>query len=238
MDNGVFYAKKKKLYLRERKMFNVKISLFSGTRELEHKIDLMHDKVIECAMFFKEAFAIFLKEKRSLSYRRASKKIKNIESQADDLRREIESSLYAQNLIPDLRADVLQMVENIDKVINELDEVAHKFYIEQPDIPEQYQEDFKLLVKQVSDCAENMAISSRAFFRDFVTVRDYSQKVYFLEHESDKTSARLKENVFASDMELAHKIQLNMLIGEVADVADKAEDCIDALLIFTIKRDI
>ena len=189
-------------------------------------------------MYFKEAIAIFLKEKRSPSYRRASKKIKNIESQADDLRREIESSLYSQNLIPDLRADVLQMVENIDKVINELDEVAHKFYIEQPVIPEQYQEDFKLLVKQVSDCAENMAISSRAFFRDFVTVRDYSQKVYFLEHESDKTSARLKENVFASDMELAHKIQLNMLIGEVADVADKAEDCIDALLIFTIKRDI
>ena len=150
------------------------------------------------------------------------------------MRREIESSLYAQNLIPDLRADVLQMVENIDKVINELDEVAHKFYIEQPDIPKQYQDDFKLLVQQVSDCAENMAISSRAF----VTVRDYSQKVYFLEHESDKTSARLKENVFASDMELAHKIQLNMLIGEVADVADKAEDCIDALLIFTIKRDI
>ena len=219
-------------------MFNVKISLFSSTRELEHKIDLMHDQVIECAMYFKEAIAIFLKEKRSPSYRRASKKIKNIESQADDLRREIESSLYSQNLIPDLRADVLQMVENIDKVINELDEVAHKFYIEQPVIPEQYQEDFKLLVKQVSDCAENMAISSRAFFRDFVTVRDYSQKVYFLEHESDKTSARLKENVFASDMELAHKIQLNMLIGEVADVADKAEDCIDALLIFTIKRDI
>ena len=219
-------------------MFNVKISLFSSTRELEHTIDLMHDKVIECAMYFKEAIAIFLKEKRSPSYRRASKKIKNIESQADDLRREIESSLYSQNLIPDLRADVLQMVENIDKVINELDEVAHKFYIEQPVIPEQYQEDFKLLVKQVSDCAENMAISSRAFFRDFVTVRDYSQKVYFLEHESDKTSARLKENVFASDMELAHKIQLNMLIGEVADVADKAEDCIDALLIFTIKRDI
>ena len=83
-----------------------------------------------------------------------------------------------------------------------------------------------------------MAISARAFCRDFVTVRDYAQKVYFLEHESDKTSARLKENVFASNMELAHKIQLNMLIGEVADVADKAEDCIDALLIFTIKRDI
>ena len=219
-------------------MFNIKLSIFSATRELEQKIDEMHDKVIECAMFFQEAFDIYLKEKRSANYRRVSKKIKTLESQADDLRRDIESQLYRQNLIPDLRADVLQMVENIDKVINEFDEVAHKFYIEQPDIPTQFQGKFTKLIKQVSDCAENMAIASRAFFRDFTTVRDYSRKVYFLEHESDKTWAALKQDVFDSDMELAHKIQLNMLIGEVADVADKAEDCIDAVLIFTIKRDI
>jgi len=224
--------------MKGRKMFNIKLSIFSTTRDLEQKIDQMHDKIIECSMFFKEAFDIYLKEKRSANYRRISKKIKNIESEADDLRREIESSLYIHNLIPDLRADVLQMVENIDKVINEFDEVAHKFYIEQPDIPQKFRDNFKLLVQQVSDCAENMAISSRAFFRDFATVRDYARKVYFLEHESDKTWAALKQEVFDSDMELAHKIQLNSLIGEVADIADKAEDCIDAVLIFTIKRDI
>lgn len=219
-------------------MFNMKFSMFSGTRELEQKIDEMHDKVLESSLYFKEAFEIYLKEKRSPNYRRASKKIKNIEAEADDLRREIESRLYIQNLIPDLRADVLQLVENIDKVINEFDEVAHKFYIEQPEIPEKYQAKFRTLVKQVCECAENMVICSRAFFRDFATVRDYSRKVYFSEHESDKTWASLKQDVFDSDMELAHKNQLSSLIGEVADVADKAEDCVDAILIFTIKRDI
>ncbi len=219
-------------------MFNLKLSIFSGTRELEEKIDEMHDQVIESVMCFKDAFEIYINEKRSLKYRRASKKMKQIEAKADDLRREIESRLYIHNLIPDLRADVLQMVENIDKVINEFDEVAHKFYIEQPDIPEKYQNKFRKLVNEVSECAENMAIASRAFFRDFTTVRDYSRKVYYMEQESDKTWAELKREVFDSDMELAHKIQLSTLIGDVADVADRAEDCIDALLIFTIKRDI
>ena len=55
-------------------MFNVKISLFSGTRELENKIDEMHDKIIESSLYFKEAFEIYIKEKRSQNYRRASKK--------------------------------------------------------------------------------------------------------------------------------------------------------------------
>jgi predicted phosphate transport protein (TIGR00153 family) len=216
----------------------MKFSLFSGAHELEQKIDEMHDKVLESSLYFKEAFEIYLQEGRSQNYRRASKKIKNIESKADDLRREIESRLYIRNLIPDLRADVLMLVENIDKVINEFDEVAHKFYIEQPDIPTDFRAKFRLLVQQVCECAENMVICSRAFFRDFATVRDYSRKVYFLEHESDKTWAALKQDVFDSDMELAHKIQLNTLIEDMADVADKAEDCIDAVLIFTIKRDI
>ena len=75
-------------------------------------------------------------------------------------------------------------------------------------------------------------------FRDLVTLRDYSKKVYLLEHQSDKTSGKLRKAVFDSDLELAQKIQINTFVEEVADVADLAEDCIDALLIFAIKREI
>lgn len=137
-----------------------------------------------------------------------------------------------------MRGNVLELVENLDKVINEFDEVAHQFYIEQPEIPEKYFERFKELVSQVCECAENLSMASRSFFRDLSVVRDYAQKVYWLEHESDKTSASLKEAVFASDLELAHKLQLESFLSEVADVADLAEDCVDRLLIYVIKRDI
>lgn len=219
-------------------MFNVKISLFSNTKELEQKIDLLHDKIIEVAMAFKKAVNVYLQEKRTLNYRKLSKEIKIIEHDADCLRRDIENRLYSQNLIPDLRGNVLELVENLDKVINEFDEVAHQFYIEQPEIPQKYYDRFKELVSQVCECAENLSMASRSFFRDLSVVRDYAQKVYWLEHESDKTSAALKEEVFASDLELAHKLQLESFFSEVADVADLAEDCVDRLLIYVIKRDI
>ena len=219
-------------------MFNVKISLFSNTKELEQKIDMLNDKIIEVAMVFKKAVNVYLQEKRSTDYRKLSKEIKIIEHDADCLRRDIENRLYSQNLIPDLRGNVLELVENLDKVINEFDEVAHQFYIEQPEIPEKYFERFKELVSQVCECAENLSMASRAFFRDLSVLRDYAQKVYWLEHESDKTSASLKEAVFAADLELAHKLQLESFLSEVADVADLAEDCVDRLLIYVIKRDI
>ncbi len=219
-------------------MFHIKVSLFARTKSLENKIDLFHDKLIDAAMTFKKAIHVFLTEKRGENYRKLSKQIKTIEHDADALRRDIENKLYIQNLIPDLRGDVLHLVENLDKIINKFDEVTYKFYIEQPDIPEEYHTRVLELCEQVSDCAENMAIASRAFFRDFSTVRDYSQKVYFMEHETDLTSGRMLEAIFDSDLPLANKLQLDSLITEVADIADIAEDCVDELLIFTIKRDI
>lgn len=219
-------------------MFKVKFSLFAHTKELERTIDDLHDKIIEISMVFKKAVHLFLEEKRSLNYRQLSKEIKTIEHDADILRRGIENSLYAYNLIPDFRGDVLELVENLDKVINEFDEVAHQLYLENPDVPETYHKPLEDLVAQVSECAENLAFASRAFFKDFSAVRNYSKKVYFMEHESDKTAAKLTEAIFASNLELAHKLQLKTIVSEVADIADLAENCVDQLLIYVIKRDI
>ena len=219
-------------------MFNGKLSLFSHTQPLENKIDLFHDKLLDAAMNFKKAIRIYLKEKRSEEYKKINKQIKQIEHDADNLRRDIEAKLYTQNLIPDLRADVLNLVENLDKVINKFDEVVYEFYIEQPDIPEEYHMRFKEICDLSSECAENLSIASRAFFRDFSSVRDFSQKVYFIEHESDVSSGHLKQAIFDSELPLANKLQLNNLTSEIAEIADIAEDCVDELLIFTIKRDI
>lgn len=219
-------------------MFHLKGSLFSQTKELELKIDKFHDKIIDASMTFKKAIKTYLNEGLGEAYKKANKQVKKIEHDADKLRRDIENRLYIQNLIPDLRADVLNLVENIDKVINKFDEVAYRFYIEHPDIPKEYHLPLLELCEQVSDCCENMAIASRSFFRDISVVRDYSQKVYFIEHETDLTSGHMKEDLFNSDLPLANKLQLSALITEIEDIADIAEDCIDELSIFTIKRDI
>lgn len=219
-------------------MFHFNLSLFSHTRALENKTDFFHDKLLDASMTFKKAIKIYLQEQRSDDYKKLSKQIKQIEHDADNLRRDIENNLYAHNLIPNLRADVLQLVENLDKVINKFDEVTYRFYAERPEIPQEYHSRIIELCDLTAECAENMAKASRAFFRDLSSVRDYSQKVYFIEHESDLCTRRLSEAIFDSDLPLANKIHLNSFINDIADIADTAEDFIDELLIFTIKRDV
>jgi uncharacterized protein Yka (UPF0111/DUF47 family) len=112
------------------------------------------------------------------------------------------------------------------------------FYAQKPVICNEYRSSFNELGKLSSECAESMCKASRAYFRDLTTMRDYAQKVYFLEHESDTYSRKLIEEVFASQCSLAEKIQLRQFINCIAEIADEAEDFIDQLMIFAIKRDI
>ena len=219
-------------------MFHIHLSLFSKTKALEADIDRFHDKLIEAAMVFIQALKIYFDEGVSDNFKRHSKQIKQIEHSADELRRSIENNLYGYNLIPDLRADVLELVENFDKVINKIDEVTYMFFAESPKIPDEYRNGFDNLCELSAQAAENMCRASRAFFRDMSAVRDYAQKVYVVEHESDVCSRRLLENIFASKCALAEKLQMRQFVDGIADIADEAEDFIDRLLIFTIKRDI
>ena len=219
-------------------MFKAKLSLFSQTKALDSKINNFHDKVIDSSAVFRKAIKTFLTEDNRAECQAVNRQIKKIEHDADQLRREIESSLYTQNLLPNLQADILHLIETLDKIINHFDDVIYKFYIEEPEIPQKFHKDFIEICHQVADCAEYMAIASRAFFKDLSTVRDYSHKVYLMEQESDITYNNLKKAIFASDLPLANKLQLDLLVTEVAAIADAAEDCADELSIFVLKRDV
>ena len=47
-------------------MFNLKISLFSHTKELEQKIDILHDKILEISLVFKKSCKCIFKRKKKL----------------------------------------------------------------------------------------------------------------------------------------------------------------------------
>ena len=136
-------------------MFHMKINLFAKTKALESKIDMFHDKVIDSAMMFNKSLREYLNAGRSDEFKKINKQLRQIEHDADQLRRDIENRLYSQNLIPDMRANVLELVENLDRVINRFDEVSYQFYIERPDIPQIYHSRIKDLVEKVSDICHN-----------------------------------------------------------------------------------
>ena len=213
------------------------VSLFKGTKVLENQIDEFLDGISEAGIVFRKAVGLYLDNGISEEFLSYAGQLNKIEGRGDRLRRKIEMRLYEQNLIPDLRADVLLLVENLDDLLNTYDANGFRLTIEKPDFKPLEKSDVMNLVDAVTNCVENAILASRAFFRDFFAVRDHSHKVMFYEHEADKISSELKKKVFDSDLPLASKLHIRYFVDLIDQIADDAEDIADQLAINVIKRD-
>jgi len=212
------------------------ISIFRRTSALEAEIDEFLDNLSQSALAFKRATEIYLAHGCSPEFEGKLGQVNELESRADDLRRDIERKLYTQTLIPESRGDVLGLLENLDSILNLFEGTLWGFFIEKPDIPAEFREDYGILSEQACEGVEAIVLASRAFFRNVEAVGDHMHKVMFFEKEADKVSTKIKQELFASDLDLARKLHLRHFVEMIDNVADRAEDVADRLAIYTIKR--
>jgi|TARA_B100000959_G_scaffold3529_2_gene3852 hypothetical protein len=214
------------------------LALFRKTRILENQIDEFLDCITKSGLIFQGAIKTYLANGVCDDFDASTKQANEIETRGDDLRRTIEAQLYEQTLIPDLRADVLRLLEDLDNLINITQANCYRFAVEAPEIPEEYHAEFLHLTETVVACVDAVVMSSRAFFRNIEAVRDHNSKVMFYETEADKISSKLKVMAFSSDLPKVEKIHLRYFIERIDELANEAEDIADALAIYTIKRSI
>ena len=211
-------------------------SFFGSSKSLESKIELYFDKVNEAGLVFSRAMDIYLNQGVNDEYEDLVGRVTQVEEDGDDLRREIETQRTTHTLIPELREDVLSLIEQVDEVTNLYEAVVYSFYIQRPEIAAEYRDDFAELTKMVLQAAEAMVTAARAFFRDLTAVRDQVKKVQFYESEADKVTTRVERQIYASQLDLAHKMHLAQFLDRLDNIADTAEDIGDRLSILTIKR--
>ena len=217
-------------------LFAKNLTLFRRTKALEAQIDEFLDKLSQSALVFRRAVEIYLAEGATAEFDEKLVQVNDLESQADKLRRSVETQLYAETLIPESRGDVLGLIENLDSVINLCEGGLWAFSIETPDIPEEFHADYRALTEQVINTVESLVLGSRAFFRNIEAVHDHMHKVMFYEKEADKLSTKLKKAIFATDLPLSHKAHLRNFVVHIDNLANKSEDVADRLAIYTIKR--
>lgn len=211
--------------------------LFKSSRVLEAQIDEFLDTVAEGSLVYRAGVQAYLSGDAD-AFAADIAKIDNLESRADKVSKEVESHLYRHSLIPEHRGDVLGLLENTDNIIDTTKMSLYQFSVEQPDIPEVYNADFIKLTEASAAAADAVVICARAFFRDADAVKDNLYKVHHFEKEADTISDILKRNIFASNLDLAHKTHLRYFAQNVEKVSDKAEEVADRLAIYVIKRNI
>lgn len=210
--------------------------LFKRTKEVETKISEFLSNIVHSGFLFALGFEIYLSKGAAAEFDSVCNQISSHEAKNDELRRAVEIGLYAQMILPDVRSDILRLLEGCDRVINAYEENMLSLSAEQVQIPEKYREDIRALLKPTADCADTLIEAARCFFsgepltQSAVLTSDY-------EHEIDLKVLALKRAIFADKkMELAHKLQLRDMIDRIESISDRAEDVTDRLQVMSVKH--
>ncbi len=209
--------------------------LFKNTKDLEGKIDNFLDLIVKGGFLFRQGVKYYL-EGETDEFEKRITSIDKTETDADNLRREIETRLYAETLIPESRGDVLGILEGCDKVLNLTAETLMQFSTEIPFILPEVKDKYLDLTDTSISALEEMVTAVRAYFRDINKVRDHITKVQLYESESDQIAFKIKHIVFRTDIELSKKIHMRYFALHIETIADEAEDLCDRLSIAAIKR--
>ncbi|MBT4265643.1 MAG: DUF47 family protein [Deltaproteobacteria bacterium] len=215
------------------------IEIFGRIAQMEGDVKSYLYHVQRSALIFDEAIREYMNDDIARFEIRLDE-IGKLESEASRLRRKVRDKLYKHMLIPEVRGDVWELLESLDKLIDVIKKSLENYSFEKPKIPEFVKSDFMNLSEYTTKTVEELVNAVSAYFTNITVVTDYSNKVLFFENEVDKVEDTIKKVVFSTDQiqTLAERIQLRYFAEKMALISDVAESVCEKLSVFVIRREI
>ena len=198
------------------------------------------DKVKECAHLFKEAAVCHIGQECK-DFDLLTEKVARLESEADNIKRNIRSHLPRGILMPVDKFEFFDYLREQDKVLDEVEDALFWLSFRPRGIPKEVAIDIRHLVEAVVPPIERLsdlvALATEYFKsksnvqRDKIKslIRDIRQ----YEREADLLERELKFKIFSrvnDPLEVFHLIRLVEHVGDIADHAQNASDRMRAMI--------
>lgn len=205
--------------------------------EVIERIRVYLQAMDQCADLFRHAFLLYITEGVTPEYARMADEVDRLESACDTARRSLEEVMYARALIPESRADILHLIELLDKVPNRCERLVYDALILQVRIPDTYQLSFKTMVEQNYTAARTISEAVHALFSNRNAIRELADQVDKVETCSDILRRDLIRAVFANpDIPGDQRILLRDLAHGLSHISDACENVGDWLNVIVVKR--
>ncbi len=158
------------------------------------------------------------------------------EGKADDIRREVEIKLLNGALLAPSRRDLLEIIEQVDRLANSGEAVLDTLLLERFEIPEVVVERVVSIASETEKIIEAVNQAIHALFHDTSQVVEHTREIEKREGNVDRLERDALKAVFKMDAELAYKIQLRDFIEQLVEISDRAEDLSDRLDIMVAER--
>jgi predicted phosphate transport protein (TIGR00153 family) len=206
------------------------------SKSVEDQIESYMEHVDECIEVFLKAMRVFLSEGRTSDFEKLTERCHTVESAADDLRREIEITLYGKALLPESRGDLLGMLESFDRVPNRAETVLFMISCQRLDIPADFSDD---LMRLVEVNVETYGLVRKAFdallsnpMQTLYVVKEVEES----ESRSDRMERSLIGRIFDTDYSDGRKLLLKDLVLSIGNLSDRSENTADRIAIVAVKR--
>ena len=169
----------------------------------------------------------------------AQKRCGDLETAADEARREIGDLLFSGAYLPLIRGDIFSIIESLDKVPNAAESCAAFFLGEKPSIPEGFKAAFVEVVRESFGVIEALRAATKAMFKPkggIGKIREHAHEVSIRESRVDDLEWNLTVAIFdSSDFDLSEKRHLKTALGRIAHLSDVAENVADRLELTAMK---
>lgn len=208
-------------------------------KELEMDIDLYLNSLQKGSNTFLEGVKSYLRDEVE-QFNDRVKQITDEEREADEHLVNIKYVLFRYNLIPDLSADLLELMDSMDDINDVAKEVLLNLQVIKPNIDPSLIDDFGHIAKKSNKAVETLIKGVRLYLTEFRTVEDYITKTNLFESEVDTLLHNVKLKIFSEqiDCSLGEKLLLERFADELADLSDIAEKVASKLSVYRFKRSI
>ena len=203
-----------------------------------------HAKMVKkCTESMQEAIVAFFKADFE-TFEQKRGEVRELEGSADDLKKSIRNHLPGNIHMPVEKSNFLLLLTQQDKILDYEEDVVQWLAMRQKPYDKQLYDEFIKLTDKVVESTSyfeqaifNIPDVLEASFSDDERneTKQYIKKVSNAEYESDLLEHELTKLIFSlegtlSPVDIYHLLRVVQLLGEVANHAENASDCIRTLL--------
>jgi len=158
------------------------------------------------------------------------------EGRADDARRRIEAQMLSGSLLPTSRRDILQIIDQVDRIANSAEEILDYLLLQQVRVPDGVLPDILEIAEQTEKAFAEVKAAVEGLFRKISEVLIHTKAIEQLEGDVDHLERRATKKLFRLDIDLAEKIQVSGFLQRLVRLSDRAEDLSDVIELIVAAR--
>jgi predicted phosphate transport protein (TIGR00153 family) len=210
--------------------------LFKKERQLETLIYQYLENLSLTQKHFTKAMNICLKEGVSDDFSFCMDQTHKFESRADDIRDETNELMYSRALIPELREDIMALLEKVDEIPRSFEQILNMIRTQMLAFPEFLVLDIQELIRISMESCDMMAKQIDVLIKKKEGIRALMSTIDQNESHCDHIERRIITKLFDSDLEPFLKLQLKEMVVVMGEISDQADRVSKRINIMTMKR--